>query len=229
MTANHLAPARERLLPNIDITYDELLEEETSKKDAEITVSYHLRMTEAEKGKKLKTLISDLKSEIQRNPNNKILYNYLFTVYLFDGNNKEAEITYLKIEQKFPRYLFGKLTYGQHLCNNGRHNEVPLLFNGKFTIPEIDSDRKIFHASEVTAFHSLMANYFLHENELEKAYDNFRLSEEIVEESVPTPIYLDLLKRLATPAKQLIIEAQQDASKMEEMLTQLTALVKQDE
>ena len=94
-------------------------------------------------------------------PNVPAIYNYIGLAY---ANMNQPENYYqciIATSEKFPDYLFGKISVAEYCINNNRHKEIPAIFDNKLEIyMHYPKTVKAFHISEVRAFYSTVGIYY---------------------------------------------------------------------
>ena len=114
----------------------------------------------------LKTL---LENELTTNKENPQIYSYLSNVCIKLGELDEADKwTELGLE-KFPNYLFGKISYAQTLLQKGESSKVLSIFNNNYSLKDILPTRKQFHILEVVNFYAIMCLYFATQKDIASA------------------------------------------------------------
>jgi len=122
-----------------------------------------------------KRAIQLIRQLIEHYPDNQILYNNLVIYYTLAGKKRKAEDIIIYFYQKFPDYLFAKVHYSLFLISRGKEQEVPKVLKNMWTLPELLPNRKVFHYSEVIAFHILLISYYLKTDEILKADTLFKV------------------------------------------------------
>ena len=98
------------------------------------------------------------------------IYNYIATVYAF----LKQEGRYLKMlnetVDRFPDYLFGKISLAEYYLNHNKHRKVPDILDCNFEIYQhYPLTTKEYHISEVRAFYGVTGRYFVRSNKLARA------------------------------------------------------------
>jgi len=107
------------------------------------------------------SFVGPLEALVQKYPDIPRLYNYLSVAYNAAGLTDKVKDLIRETYRRFPDYLFGITNYG-HLCiSEGHPEEVARILNGKFSIHSLYPDRRRYHMSEMAAFVTLMAHYFI--------------------------------------------------------------------
>ncbi|MCK5907187.1 MAG: hypothetical protein KAG37_06325, partial [Flavobacteriales bacterium] len=110
-----------------------------------------------------------LEGEMAINPNNPQLYSFLANANIKLGNiDKADEWTELGYN-KFPEYLFGKISYAQTLLQKGEAIQVPEVFNNTLDLKTLLPNRKEFHILEAVNFYSIMCLYFTTQGDIASA------------------------------------------------------------
>lgn len=98
--------------------------------------------------------------------------NYLYVWYQErDEREKSREVT-LEMINKFPDYLFGKLSLALEYINEGKLTEVEVLLGSSFDIGKLIPQRKVFHISEVTSLLQLAIEYNLAKGDIARASEH---------------------------------------------------------
>ena len=113
---------------------------------------------------------------IKKYPEEPMLHNHLYVAYTLTGDKINAERILFKTIEKFPNYLFGKISYARYLIANDRLDEVASVFNNETMLSRAFPGRKEFHELEAVAFFRLMGFYYSEKNEPEIAIQFFECS-----------------------------------------------------
>ncbi len=209
------------------ITFDALDADRMSPEQASRNLSYFERLHDPELTKAgQRKLVSDLKAEINKDPDEPILQNYLSNALILMGDLKGAEKIQKDVIEKYPDYLFGKLSYGRNLLNQKQYEEIPKLFGGEYALPAAYPDRKVFHFSEFIGFQTLIGFYFLRTKQVEHAYLYYKtiLEMDYPEEYKPPYDFIgEINMAVAGAVDKQISVAQKDPKKMEELLSLLVS------
>ncbi len=114
---------------------------------------YHLAQTQPLQA------VSPLLDMIDKYPNLPVCYNYLRLAYERTGQVEKSDALLEVIYRKFPDYLFAKTNYAFRCLRNRSLEKIPEIFNRKFDLNLLYSQRLVFHISEFTAFTCVMALY----------------------------------------------------------------------
>jgi hypothetical protein len=211
------------ILEEIEINFDRLIndftEEELSKQE-----KYFHKLRKTKTIKKVLKLVDELRREINQNPNNYILYNYLFNAYLLANLKEEAELVMNETLEKFPDYLFGKITYCHHLLSKGEAQKIPAVFGGETLLTKAVPNRKTFHHSEYITFQALMGLYYLEIGNTHEAflyYYSLRIQFALLESEVANSFIDKIQKIILEEVRKIAGEAQKDSKKMSEILNYL--------
>jgi len=115
----------------------------------------------ADENIKLQKIIKSIKSAIIVHPDNPSFYGLLQTAYVYAEENKKADELTLEMYERFPDYLFAKVSYANMLIDDGELESVPEIFGGNPDLDSIYHDRKVFYATEAEAFYATMCRYFI--------------------------------------------------------------------
>lgn len=172
--------------------------------------------------------LAELASKLQRGavrwPQNPIFYNRLVMVYQMLGEKEKADKNALLLYQKFPDYLFAKVSYTELLIGQGRLEEVPAVFGGNFSLAALYPQRNSFHIAEVVAFHTVLCHYYLEKGDLLSAniHQNILLAIDIPEEMpLNHAVLIRLSIAIAREMEEVLQEAQQSEEKKQELIAQL--------
>lgn len=96
---------------------------------------------------------------------------------------------------KFPTYLFGLTEYGKYLLRRGEHDRISELLNGNFSLETLYPERDVFHITEVSAFYSLMIEYFLNKKDILQAKIYFKILDKLIpDEQITKELRFDIQK-----------------------------------
>lgn len=104
--------------------------------------------------------VQELEQFVLRYPRHRQACNFLMAAYEAVGRREDAEAMIRTSYERFPRYLFAVTNYCLHLIRERREDEVPGVLGNNFAIHRF-CGRKRFHVTEFTAWHGMLANYFL--------------------------------------------------------------------
>ena len=174
--------------------------------------------------RELRNLIPRIQEGVQRWPGNPIFQNYLYNAYILLQEGAKAEGVLLRITERFPDYLFGKIAYAQKLLQNGSADKIPALFGGHFDLSSLYPERDSFHISEFITFTAILCFYYLEiGDELIAGIYGTLLKQWAID---PIPDFTsDVLKlldlRLIMKVLSKLDEASNDAVKREELIALL--------
>ena len=104
------------------------------------------------------------------------IYNYLAIAYHNANQTKKYYESLIETVQKFPNYLFGKISLSEYYLNNKEFFKIPRLLDNKFEITQhYPPGTRIFHISEVRGFYFVTGRYFAKAGKIEKAYKSYFL------------------------------------------------------
>lgn len=149
-----------------------IYEDEVSEEALQINIQLGNEIIEMETPKEAKKMVAKIYKEIERFPENVVLYDLLFVALISAKKPKEATDVYQKTIELFPHHIFAKISYANFLIDEDRHDEVPAVFGCELLFPAVFADRKEIYFSEFLAFHTMAGKYFLKENKLELAFQN---------------------------------------------------------
>lgn len=107
-----------------------------------------------------KQALDVLRALIRQYPNVPALYNYLYVCCYKLGERAEAGRLLQETAQRFPDYLFGRISWAEECLKRGEPEKIAEIFGGKFDLKLLYPERVRFHLSEVLSFHSIVARYF---------------------------------------------------------------------
>jgi len=100
-------------------------------------------------------------------PNVPSIYNYIGLAYANSNQMDKFFDILVETKERFPDYLFGKLTLAEYYLNQGKHKEVPKILDGKFEIyMHYPPTVTVFHVSEIRAFYSTVGIYYARSNRI---------------------------------------------------------------
>lgn len=132
------------------------------------------------------------KELIEKYPEYPAFYNYLSNALMLADRKEEAEQVTLSTYEKFPDYLFAKLSYAHWLLEQEKYEEALQVLDHKFSVNLLYPDREIFHSSEVLAFSLFMCRYFTQTGQAENAINYYKIMLQ-VEEDHPMTIQAERL------------------------------------
>lgn len=116
-----------------------------------------------------KEAIAILQPLLEQYPNVPQLYNYLNNAYQALGDQDKAQQILEETLDRFPAYLFGRISYAHDCLRQGKPEKVPELFDGNYELSLLYPRRKLFHISEVLGFNTVIAWYFHAQGEPDRA------------------------------------------------------------
>jgi len=113
-------------------------------------------------------------------PNVPAIYNYICLAYANTNQHEKYYQTIIDTYDKFPDYLFGKISAAEYCINNNRYKEVPDIFANKLEIymhyPKTTME---FHVSEVRAFYSTVGRYYAKSKKIARAIYSYYITNQI--------------------------------------------------
>lgn len=162
---------------NYEITYDKLDSKFTKKLPGEVNDQLpYVSSVIYTDPKNAIEILEKLKDKYGPLP---ILYNYLSTAYMSDGNTDIARKYIFENYYKNPDYFFAKTNYADLCLRDGNFKEIPKIFNQKFELKILYPQRKKFHISEVSSFYSIMCLYFHGIGDLQTAKIYYKVLKQI--------------------------------------------------
>lgn len=112
-------------------------------------------------------------------PDHPPILNNLIIAYELDNQSDVAQNLEQILYERFPNYFFGKIKRALNLFEQGKHEEIPALFNNAFNIKDLYPERNVFHFSEVQKFSLVMLKYFCRINDLKRALVQYDIIDEL--------------------------------------------------
>jgi hypothetical protein len=113
--------------------------------------------------------ISRLEELTRRYPDVKVFHNFLCAAHARAGHDEAFERLVREALERWPEYLSAKIQYAQICLGHGRLEEIPKIFDGAHDLGQLHPERKLFHATEISAFAAVMASYYLRTGNLHAA------------------------------------------------------------
>jgi hypothetical protein len=101
------------------------------------------------------------------------LIHYMSSSYIQLNDEKRGFQIAKKLFEDQPDYFFGRITYATLCIRNEEFEKIPEIFNNKYDLSVMFSEKNEFHFSEVMAFHYVMCFYFLEKNNYDVAIKYF--------------------------------------------------------
>ena len=143
---------------------------------------------------------------IEQYPDIPQIHNYLYTTYQELKDWSSARRVLEETLERFPDYLFGRISYAMDCLDEGETEKVPEIFENQFALHLLYPERRRFHISEVLGFHATMARYFCARKEFEIAERYYELMHQIGPGDPRTQFIKELLapSRLRALYKELL-------------------------
>lgn len=122
------------------------------------------------------------KELIEKYPDYPAFYNYLSNALMLADRKEEADQVTLSTYEKFPDYLFAKLSYAHWLLEQEKYEEAIQVLDHKFSVNLLYPDREVFHFSEVLAFNLFMCRYFTQTGQAESAINYYKIMLQVKED-----------------------------------------------
>lgn len=104
------------------------------------------------------------------------IYNYISIAYNIANQTKEYYESLFETIDKFPDYVFGKISLSEYYLNNNEFTKIPRLLDNKFEITQhFPSGTDVFHISTVRGFYYITGRYFAKAGKIEMAYKSYFL------------------------------------------------------
>jgi tetratricopeptide (TPR) repeat protein len=117
---------------------------------------------------------------IEKHPDFPMLYNHLSAAWLQGGRKDEAIELMRETYRRFPKYLFGRISYALECLREGRVDEVPDVFEHRFGLHQLYPERGgRFHHTEFVQFNAVMGLYFARIGQHETAEKYLKMIEEL--------------------------------------------------
>ena len=121
-------------------------------------------------------VITELTNYKEKYPNVPTIYNYLTIAYNFAKQTDKYCESLLETVEKFPGYIFGKISLSEYYLNNNEFNKIPGLLDNKFEITQhYPPGTEVFHISAVRSFYYITGRYFAKAGKIEMAYKSYFL------------------------------------------------------
>lgn len=148
-----------------------------------------------------KAAIPELLALHEKYPKIQQFANYLVVAYNRTGQKELARQLIVANYRRTPEYLFARVQYAELCLREGNYAEVPQIFAHKFDLKVLYPERRRFHVSEVVAFFSMLANYFLVTGNRERAEQIYQMLCQLQPKHMATralkrKLYPSLLRRL---------------------------------
>ncbi|MBI9091781.1 MAG: hypothetical protein JEZ12_21430 [Desulfobacterium sp.] len=114
-------------------------------------------------------LLPELKAMQARYPNVPTISNYIGITYIASGQEDLYLSTLWETRERFPDYLFGKISLAEYYLNNQNHQQIPHALGRKLELGQHRPAGEAFHISEVRAFFSMIGIYFARTNKITRA------------------------------------------------------------
>ncbi len=121
-------------------------------------------------------VITELTNFKEKHPNVPTIYNYLTIAYNYANQTDKYYESLIETVEKFPGYIFGKISLSEYYLNSNEFNKIPGLLDNKFEITQhYPPGTKVFHISAVRGFYYITGRYFAKAGKIEKAYKSYFL------------------------------------------------------
>ena len=168
----------------------ETMEEENWSKLPEKEKRRLLKLLEkTKKSESLDAVIKELENYKQKYPDTPAIYNYLGIAYQRANQLKEYYSTLVETREKFPDYLFGKISMAEYYLSNEEFRKIPGLLDNKFEITQhYPEETEAFHISAVKSFYYITGMYFAMAGKIELAYKTYFLLSDLDIDAASTSI-----------------------------------------
>ncbi|WGZ94367.1 MAG: hypothetical protein QJT81_21750 [Candidatus Thiothrix putei] len=121
---------------------------------------YALINTPSSSTDKLEHALATLYALRDKYPDVPSLYNFTAVTLARLGRKEETHAALLETHQRFPDYLFGKISLAEHYLRQGQPEKVPDILNHQFDLTQhFPPDVDLFHISEAIGFYSIVGMY----------------------------------------------------------------------
>jgi hypothetical protein len=150
-----------------------------------------------------------IKDAIKEYPGKPQFYNLLQTVYHFSEQFDKSDTIIIEMYNRFPDYLFAKVSYANFLINNSRHEGVLEVFNGKPDLGYLYPGQKEFNTHEAAIYYATMCRYFIADDNIDSAdiYMNAILKNDL--DKVPGQTLVKAAMMQLGEAKMAIIKSKE--------------------
>jgi hypothetical protein len=143
------------------ITEESIEEENWSKLTKEEKKKISKLNEKIKKSEDLDIVIKDLGSYKLKYPHVPAIYNYLGIAYERAYQQKKYYRTLIETREKFPDYIYGKISLAEYYLSNDKFRKIPDLLDNKFEISQhFPVGTKVFHISVVRGFYYITGRYF---------------------------------------------------------------------
>jgi len=171
------------------ITDDTVEEENWSKLPGKDKKKLLKLNTKVKKSIHLDKLIKELTNYKAKYPNVPTIYNYLAIAYNYVNKTKEYYECLIETVEKFPGYIYGKISLSEYYLNIDRFTKVPGLLDNKFEITQhFPSGTDSYHISAVRGFYYITGRYFAKAEKIEMAYKSYFLLSDLDNDHQTTEI-----------------------------------------
>jgi hypothetical protein len=140
-----------------------------SEREQQESTSIFIELNKRISRRKIIKLQKKIQAMSEANPDNPVYYNQLVTCAAkLEDENEFNRLLYLTIE-KFPDYLFGKMSLANEMLDNGKMEEAESLLQHSYSLKSLCPGREVFHYSEAINFHSLLLRIFTLKKNMLKA------------------------------------------------------------
>ena len=128
------------------------------------------------KSEDLDIVINDLLGYKLKYPDVPAIYNYLGIAYERVNQQKKHLRVLIETREKFPDYIFGKISLAKYYLSVNRFKKIPGLLDNKFEITQhFPAGTEAFHISAVMGFYYITGRYFALVGKIELAYKSYFL------------------------------------------------------
>lgn len=122
----------------------------------------------------LEKVIIELNNYKAKYQNVPAIYNYLTIAYHNANQKNKYYESLIETVEKFPDYLFGKISLSEYYLNNNEFHKIPRLLDNKYEITQhFPPGTDVFHISAVRGFYFIVGRYFAKAGKIEKAYKSY--------------------------------------------------------
>lgn len=116
---------------------------------------------------------------MEKYPDIPVFYNYLYTAYQIRREDGLALNLLKETIDKFPDYLFGKISLASYCIQTGATEKVPEILGNNYDLSFHLNGRTKVHVSEFLNFFSMLALYFIAIDERQRALVYHKMLKEV--------------------------------------------------
>ena len=113
--------------------------------------------------------IPKMRRLIEKYPGHPTLRNHLIMALKGADQDEEANRETRRLYEKFPEYLYARISYAEMLLMEGKNEDALAVFGNEYALQRIYPDRQTFHFTEVLSYYGYLVNYFIFEGKVDQA------------------------------------------------------------